>query len=244
MSPGVKSVSHTHQCVACEATFPCALNIEDCNAKEDGDDVCTPCANARFDNLKQVVADVLGKPVSVMRKQECYISVDIEADGPIPGEYSMLSLGACEVGARQGFYAELQPISDKFDPEALEVCKLDRDALKTTGRSPLAAMHQFAEWVRLTCDGRKPIYVGFNTPFDWMFTHWYFVKYLGLDPFGISGLDLKAYYMGRFSCTSWRDTVKREIKKQLNMTIVHSHNALEDAIEQGLIAQTLFQRRV
>ena len=26
--------------------------------------------------------------------EECYVSIDIEADGPIPGTYSMLSLGA------------------------------------------------------------------------------------------------------------------------------------------------------
>ena len=30
---------------------------------------------------------------------DTYISVDIEASGPVPGEYSMLSLGACVVGA-------------------------------------------------------------------------------------------------------------------------------------------------
>src|SRR6266436_4496570 len=30
-------------------------------------------------------------------QDEAYISVDIEAAGPVPGEYSMLSLGACLV---------------------------------------------------------------------------------------------------------------------------------------------------
>lgn len=30
-----------------------------------------------------------------MKDNSIYISVDIEADGPIPGEYSMLSIGAC-----------------------------------------------------------------------------------------------------------------------------------------------------
>jgi ribonuclease T len=33
-----------------------------------------------------------------MNEREIYFSVDIEASGPIPGEYSMLSLGACLVG--------------------------------------------------------------------------------------------------------------------------------------------------
>src|SRR5438552_192307 len=34
---------------------------------------------------------------STSRGEEVYISVDIEASGPIPGEYSLLSLGACVV---------------------------------------------------------------------------------------------------------------------------------------------------
>ena len=32
-----------------------------------------------------------------MNDQDNYFSVDIEASGPIPGEYSMLSLGVCLV---------------------------------------------------------------------------------------------------------------------------------------------------
>ena len=39
-------------------------------------------------------------------KPSLYISVDIEADGPIPGPYSMLSLGAAVAGVQdvQGFF--------------------------------------------------------------------------------------------------------------------------------------------
>ena len=51
---------------------------------------------------------------------EILISVDIEASGPIPGEYSMLALGACVVGApEQSFYVELKPLHGGFQEEAL-----------------------------------------------------------------------------------------------------------------------------
>jgi ribonuclease T len=30
-----------------------------------------------------------------MKDKEIFISVDIESSGPIPGEYSLLSIGAC-----------------------------------------------------------------------------------------------------------------------------------------------------
>jgi hypothetical protein len=33
----------------------------------------------------------------VTKKKEIFVSVDVEASGPIPGEYSLLSIGACHV---------------------------------------------------------------------------------------------------------------------------------------------------
>lgn len=66
-------------------------------------------------------------------KPSRYISVDIEADGPIPGPYSMLSIGAAVAGVQDGdgftaaapekhtFHRELRPIGEEFVPEALAV---------------------------------------------------------------------------------------------------------------------------
>lgn len=56
------------------------------------------------------------------KRSEIYISVDIEASGPIPGEFSMLSLGACIVGdTGNTFYAELKPINDNFIKRAVDL---------------------------------------------------------------------------------------------------------------------------
>lgn len=180
-----------------------------------------------------------------MRDGEVYISVDIEADGAIPGEFSMLSIGACVVGgSTEGFYVELQPISEKFDPAAVAVCEqggLNRALLVTHGTPPIEAMQAFDAWVQKVRGNRKPIFVGFNATFDWMFTHYYFVRFLGRDPFGIAGLDIKAYFMGKFHCQSWRDTVKRVIKKHTGIERAHTHNALDDAVEQGAIMAKLFE---
>ena len=89
-----------------------------------------------------------------MTRSDCYISVDIEADGPIPGPYSMLSIGMAVAGRFDGttfervdvddpdhrFYAELKPISSEFDEAALAVAGLDRDRLQETGEDPALAM--------------------------------------------------------------------------------------------------------
>ncbi|WP_374222642.1 hypothetical protein [Streptomyces spinoverrucosus] len=84
-------------------------------------------------------------------KPSLYISVDIEADGPIPGPYSMLSLGAAVAGRQDAdgltaadpeertFYRELRPISEEFVPEALAVSGLDRERLEREGAEPAAA---------------------------------------------------------------------------------------------------------
>ena len=45
--------------------------------------------------------------------------VDIESDGPIPGDFSMISFGAVIVDEtlNKTFYGKLKPVSDKL-PEA------------------------------------------------------------------------------------------------------------------------------
>lgn len=54
--------------------------------------------------------------------------VDVEADGPIPGRYSMVAIGAVvvEPGLQRTFYGRLRPISDAFVPTALAVSGFSR----------------------------------------------------------------------------------------------------------------------
>jgi hypothetical protein len=57
-----------------------------------------------------------------MANTEVYISVDVEASGPCPPTYSMLSIGACVVGdSGTSFYVELHPISKQAVAEAIKV---------------------------------------------------------------------------------------------------------------------------
>lgn len=176
--------------------------------------------------------------------KEIYISVDIEADGPIPGDYSMLSLGACVVGdlgdPLRGFYTTLKPISESFVPEALHVSGLYREELITSGSEPRVGMNLFAEWLREVCGSdQRPVFVAFNATFDWMFVHWYFMHFLGSNPFGISGWDIKAYYAGLMRIDTWSQTTKRKIEQRFLSDKPHTHNALDDAREQAEIFQKL-----
>ena len=176
------------------------------------------------------------------KKPETYISVDIEASGPIPGEFSMLSLGACVVGqTSQTFYAELKPINGNYIKKSLEVNGLSLDKLQTTGELPAQAMGRFEAWTKKVSAESRPVYVAFNATFDWSFTHWYFIKFLGRDPFGISGLDMKAYFMGAHK-SSWSETGKRNVRARYTPKTPHTHKAVDDAVEQAEIFEKLLRR--
>jgi hypothetical protein len=58
-----------------------------------------------------------------------YVMVDVEADGPIPGDYSMICFGAVIVEPELGrsFYGRLRPISEQWIPDALKVSGFSRE---------------------------------------------------------------------------------------------------------------------
>lgn len=73
--------------------------------------------------------------------REKYISVDIESSGPIPGEYSLLTIGACLVDDDSTtFAASLKPLNRNAVPEAMSVSGLSLDELERTGQPPAEAM--------------------------------------------------------------------------------------------------------
>lgn len=165
---------------------------------------------------------------------EVYISVDVETSGPIPGEYSMLAIGACVVDEPdQVFSCELKPISVNADPEALAVTGLSLERLAVDGLAPEVAMKQFQDWVEtVTAEDKQPVFVGLNAPFDWSFANYYFHRYLGANPFGFTALDIKALYMGATG-SSWRGTRSSQMAARLNPTLVGDHQALHDAQYQA-----------
>ncbi len=179
-----------------------------------------------------------------MSSEELYISVDIEASGPIPGEYSMLSLGACVVGQPdQAIYLELKPESPRHDPEALVVTGFDLKELAVTGTAPAKAMQALAEWLAgVSSPDQRAVFVGLNAPFDWSFVNYYFHKYVGENPFGFAALDIKAYYMGAFNL-DWKQTKSSHMSANLLPQTSATHNALDDARYQAELFQLMLQRR-
>jgi ribonuclease T len=176
------------------------------------------------------------------QQQECYIVVDVEASGPSPSEYALLSIGACtlEEGG-QTFYAELQPDRRVFVSEAMLVNGLSLDRLTAEGMPPAEAMQAFADWVTQVVPPKaRPIFVAFNAPFDWMFVNDYFHRYLGHNPFGHSALDIKAYYMGMHA-VKWSETSHAQVGNRYTVKQDRTHHALDDAIDEAEILRLMFE---
>lgn len=167
-------------------------------------------------------------------KREIFVSVDVETAGPIPGEFSLLSIGACAVfEPTQTFACELKPINRNADPKALDVAGLSLDELERTGLDPAEAMRRFAAWLaKFAANDGTVVFVGFNAPFDWSFVNYYFHRFTGNNPFGFTALDIKALYMGAIGC-SWADTRSSRIADRLKPNLVGDHKALRDAQYQA-----------
>lgn len=150
-----------------------------------------------------------------------YFSVDIEADGPTPGLYSMISFGAVlvEPDLNKTFYAEIKPISDRWVPEALAVSGFTREQTLEFVE-PLTALTRFEEWISKNTKGR-PIFIADNPGFDFAFVNYYFHAFLGRNPFGFSSRRIGDLYCGMKLDAFARWKHMRETR--------HSHNALDDA---------------
>jgi hypothetical protein len=171
---------------------------------------------------------------------EIYISTDIEADGPIPGPHSMLSIGAAAYTADKTlvstFSANLETLPGAqphpktaawwaTQPEAWTACRKDPEA-------PERAMTRFVSWIR-ALEG-KPVFVAYPAGFDFLFVYWYLMKFVGESPFSHSALDIKSFAMAVLK-TNYRESTKRNMPKRWFDNLPHTHIALDDAVEQGAL---------
>ncbi len=82
------------------------------------------------------------------------------------------------------------------------------------------------------------MFVAFNAAFDWMFTNYYFIHYLGHNPFGHTALDIKAFYMG-WAGVPWSQTSWRFISPGYVEETQLTHHALQDALDQAKLFKNM-----
>jgi ribonuclease T len=180
--------------------------------------------------------------MALPEKTDSYICVDVETAGPIPGDYSLLSIGACTICTpRSTFYIELKPLNDNFTSEAARVHKLSLQRLMEEGVAPYEALRSFEKWLTQQVPaGKQAVLVAFNAAFDWMFINYYFIHYLGHNPFGHAALDIKALYMGAARVT-WSQTSWHNISPNFKEKPALTHHALQDAIDQAEVFKKILK---
>ena len=183
---------------------------------------------------------------------DVYFSADVETDGPIPGPFSMLSFALVSAGRFEegrfippsrydSFTCELRPIATDYEAEAMAVNGLDRDRLLREGRDPAEAMTAAAEWIARQSAGATPVLVAYPVSFDWSWLYWYFTRFArGGSPFNHSRyFDIKTAYAVKARRPiggSGRDQLPPALRGEQT----HTHQALDDAIEQAQVFAKVF----
>ena len=186
-----------------------------------------------------------------MAKAEIYFITDIETDGPIPAEYSMLSFASVamnEHGEVLGEFSvnlETLPNAGVFpqtatfwrnEPEAWAACRTDPIA-------PEQAIQDFVKWIHsVVKEHSAPVFVGYPAGFDFTFMFWYLQKFTGASPFSWSALDMKTMAM-TLTGLPFKQTIKPKLPTEwLPEKLPHTHIALDDAREQAHIFRAMLQQ--
>jgi len=184
---------------------------------------------------------------------DAYFSADVETDGPIPGPFSILSFALVYAGSfdgdrfvppnsfDDGFYRELRPISNNFQQDALRINGLDRNRLQEIGMRPEEAMAQANEWIVKKAGSARPVLVAYPLSFDWAWLYWYFVQFTKQgSPFGYSRcFDIKTAWAVKAGIPI-SEAGRASLPDALKSSRVHTHNALDDAIEQAEVFANVF----
>lgn len=155
-----------------------------------------------------------------------YVSIDVEADGPCPGLYSMVSLGAVvvEPGLARTFYGEFAPLPGAFwNEEALAVSKTSRYQ-HLSYPDPSITTERFCDWLKEESSrGATLRMVGDNPAFDWQFINYYLIRFCGYNPLGWSARRIGDYFAGL------QRNFNHQNRWKQYREYVHTHNPLDDA---------------
>ena len=172
--------------------------------------------------------------------QEIYVSTDVEADGPIPGPYSMLSFASAAYTADKQligtFSANLETLPGaSAHPETAAWWLTQPDAwaaCRSNLASPEDVMPRYVAWLHALPG--KPVFVAYPAGFDFLFVYWYLMRFAGESPFGHSALDIKTFAMAMLK-TPYRQSTKNRLPDRWFDDLPHTHVALDDALEQGAL---------
>jgi hypothetical protein len=180
--------------------------------------------------------DISGKPI-------LYLSIDVETDGPVPGIYSMLSIGMAGFTTDNQVVWEreinLLPLENaRVDQKTLEWWKKDEQKeawnhLMTNRKKPEEAMVNLSEEIRELRTQYRVFTIAWPACFDWMFLHWYMHKFVGDNPLGRRAKCADTYAWAISRTIHPNISIGPLLEEWEDNRFTHTHKALDDAKEQG-----------
>lgn len=182
---------------------------------------------------------------------QIYVAVDIEADGPVPGLFSMLSIGAVATtkdSEISRFYRKILPLKGAGqNPNTMKWWKTQPEAwaeVTADAENPEKVMVDFSGWLEKL--GKTPIFVAHPIAFDYTFVSYYLYKFTDKNPFTNSTdnpktLDLKSYISAKYNKKIDESTANKLPKVLLKGSPEHSHKAINDAIGYASVLRNILK---
>ena len=187
----------------------------------------------------------------MLQDSQIYIIVDLELNGMIPGEHSILSIGAVattETEEVSSFYKKLQPLEELLaDSETMDWWKTQPEAwqeVSTDAEPAVQVIVAFRDWVKSF--GKSPVFVASPLILDYPFIKWYLHKFGGEELFEDftpiqRTLDLASFTAGKLDIP-----LARSRRMQLSPEITqgmpeHSHKAIDDARGYGILLRNVLK---
>lgn len=173
-------------------------------------------------------------------KSTVFVSIDIETDGPTPGMFSMVDLGAVaydEHGKKLStFSGQLKPLPGAMqNVDTMIWWDKHQDVwneIVSKARPPLVVIKEFNEWLKKLPG--TPTAICWPASWDFAFVHYYLVRFTGASFLGHAALDIKSMVVvmtGQYT----RYCGKRALPPEFVPENQHTHRGLDDAEEQGEI---------
>jgi hypothetical protein len=178
-----------------------------------------------------------------------YLSLDVEASGPFPGLFSLVSVGCVPVFPPdvlhpqwriledRTFYCEVKPLAEAGDLDAAnEVHGLSKEHLLEHGLEPQEAMQKLADYLaNLRRSEPKFMMAAWPSSFDIPFVGYYAQRFLGNNPFGYNALDIASLAQGLFRCERRQLRSKLARRGLFRPPKPYPHHALDDAKDQAVL---------
>lgn len=178
--------------------------------------------------------------------KEMFFSVDGEFDGPFPPNHSMLSVGVVAFTLSDGIIDEFS-VNIKPLPGATMETLVKRDfwdkqpqayaATLIDQQEPKDAMRAFYDFYYKHAQPRAGVFLEYPGAIDFFWCHWYFLNFIGEDPFGHSGqFGVKTYASAALKQPLRHSTKRNMPKDWFASKLPHTHIAVDDARQQAHIA--------